>query len=139
MIAQKEYIAFNKNKVMEDLKYNMSKHHLLLEELKSECKFYQQLLRKPIFKPSILNLYINFDKYKNYKTYLSSNEEMLDDLIQKVDIQIKQILDKIELKDAISDTLFMEDYDDLEQELHEFFLKQKEFEIKLMEYLESVI
>lgn len=135
-MTENAYKSFNESKTIDELKYNMLAYCRLLKESEIENKFLMQLLNKPIYKSNVLNLYETLEKYKRD---LNEYDQVVSQLLEKVDSQIKQISGKIECEDVACDSFFLESYDGLEQRLHKTLNQNRQFKAQLFEYLESVI
>ncbi|MEJ2113109.1 MAG: hypothetical protein P8X62_05245 [Flavobacteriaceae bacterium] len=130
------YISFNGNKNIEELKYNLLQYKDSLEDLNIELAFYNFLLGASIFKPRIINLFEMLEKFK-----IETKEiiKMSEDLQNKISSHINQIENKIECEDLACENFFIEEYEELEHNIYNFFSKSKAFKSSLFQYLLGVI
>lgn len=135
MESQLAYQSFNSNKSLKELLYAMNTNALRLHDLKFEFQFFIALLYKPIFKPRIANLY---EALARYKYNLGILEEKRLKLENNVHGLLGQINNGMESKVTAFDDEFVNNYDSLEIETFNFYLKVSDFKLGFFEYIQSV-
>jgi len=136
MEALQVYKSFNSNKSIEELQYNVSKEISKLENLNLELEFYLLLIKKPIFKNYVMNLFETLNKLKSEIKMIDTHRiNLLNDLLT----HSNQIINKIECDDIACDNYFIKEHDDIELKVFNFNNNLLDFKFKLLQYLQNVI
>jgi len=136
MEALQVYKSFNSNKSIEELQYNVSKEISKLENLNLELEFYLLLIKKPIFKNHVMNLFETLNKLKSEIKMIDTHRiNLLNDLLT----HSNQIINKIECDDIACDNFFIKEHDDIELKVFNFNNNLLDFKFKLLQYLQNVI
>lgn len=135
MKAEHIFISYNSNKSIEELRYNLSNHVTILEDLKLDLDFYLALFERPIFEPQIMNLYENLVLLKKEITHINEKRMIL---LNKLQTETNKISNKIECDDLACDNYFISEYDALEQEIFNYRNVVSNFKFRLFQYMQSV-
>ena len=136
MEIKNAFRSFNENKSIEELKYNMLQFKIRLKELIIEYKFYKNLLEASIYKSNTINLFENLEKFK--KDVSIAEKEALE-LLKEINSHSNSITHKIECEDLVCDNFFIRNHDELEEKIHNLFIKSMNLKFKWFQYLESVL
>ncbi|MDP5104605.1 hypothetical protein [uncultured Polaribacter sp.] len=136
MKATNNYQSFNDRKSIEELQYNMLQNKTKIEEEIIEYKFYQNLIKASIYNTSVTNL---LETLENYKQEMKLIENEAFELLVEINVHSNSISNKIECDDLFCDNYFIKSHDDLDEKIHDYFMKCTSFKNKLFHYLESVL
>jgi len=135
-ISTTEYMSFNSDKSVEELKYDCINWKKNLKLLKIEFAFLKGLLNSNIYEPKIINL---FETLQLLKNEIDMVNKIIIEFDDHTDYYMTQLDENCKSEFGNSIPFYLELHEKMDYDLHEFFKETNTFKTELFQFIQSTI